>query len=949
MSSPRTGSAIIYCLGLSAIVVVIGYGFLRSTMRDSVAGSGSQHALLAQAAARAGVAAASEAILADYASASLVVGSGNASSVTVAVPGHPAPPTFLDGPFRAPFISLTSPDRVQDVDNNSLDGMNDVRAENTVINPMTRLMDNDNLGRTQGRYEWFNAGIVLYDGRGRFIEPNYHNVTRPTPAAASPVAVATTKVLDLAATPERHNALFLDSAMRRVTSDGTPAGDLAARAAARYRLRYAVGVVDLGGHLLSTPSADLNADWQDAGNDYRTPPLWVQDAAEAWYNMVVNFPIYRQQTSHHTQALRWQHVFQGRGNASNYDRAPGTSFPVTFPSMFRIWTDAPIAGKHYYWGLYSSLLQEYVGNSETTGLLKIPGITATQAGGEALKATYIWDYFTHTSTGPQPSWYTQHQSVRGMLGNTDSYSNIPRRDGAYYWAEQAPMFETAQFLPTPFGRGVSAYPYGSFPGRHVQNHPPDPAPPRTWYESGCNSPWYVNVLTAPPRVINCMLMAYLPPSLKAGEREENFALKVDPASIPPRTKTDVPANSEWLGPWQLISSSRVMRGHDLFTRLAGPGFSEWPTPASGGTDPNFLAPDLRTPAQTYPGVLWNTLGYDDLGRRINSDSVLGTGLCSHSNISFTSVSVAAGSETVYLKGGATLPATTPPAGWGADPDDRFVQRSSVAYSYWYDISRAFTSAIAITRAAWVQYPNACITPSSAFSPTTLRNPTSYDTIEELDRLFLRQLGEDFDNPGNGTPLKPILLAVVANKQIFTESGVAISHTIRTLRTGDLIAAGGYTSDDRAAIMERVLNDFRMSFFGASPQYCDRFRPFDFDNDGKVMCSAYAASGVPGELAKGIDRYSTIEPTAVTWGNRRGLAPVNWFSIAGTFFIGKSHHYRIFCRGELFDNVVQRPVADATLESVLVVDPEGTDITQSHYLFQRWHHNRYTGHMSLLER
>lgn len=947
MSSPRSGSAIIYCLGLSAIVVVIGYGFLRSTMRDNVAGGGSQHALLAQAAARAGVAAASEALIADYASSSLLVGSGNAASVTVSTPTTPPPPTFLDGPWRAPFVSLTSPDRVQDIDTNSLDGMNDVRAENTVINPMTRLMDNDNLGRTQGRYEWFNAGIVLYDGRGRFIEPNYHNVTRPSPAAASPVAVATTKVLDLAATPERHNALFLDSAMRRIASDGTPAGDLAARAAARYRLRYAVGVIDLGGHLLSTPSADLNADWQDASNDYRSPPLWMQDAAEAWYNMVVNFPIYRQQSTHHTQALRWQHVFQGRGNTSNYDRAPGTGFPVTFPYMFRIWTDTPVAGKTYYWGLYSSLLQEYSGNSETTGLLKIPGITATQAGGQALKTTDIWDRFTHTSTGPQPSWYTQHQSVRGMLNNGNSFAGSPRYDGAYYFTEQAPMVETAMFLPTPFGRGISAYPYVA--PFHVQNHPALPAPARKWYESGCDSPWYVNVLTAPPRVINCMLMAYLPPSFKAGKKEENFALKVNPASIPPKTKTDLPTGAEYLlGTWQPFSASLAMRGHDLFTRLAGPGFSEWPTPASGGVDPHFLAPDTRSAAQTYPGAQWNSPALDDLGRLINTDSVVGTGLCSHSNISFTGAMVATGS-TVFLKGGATVPATTPPVGWGADVDDRFVQRPVVANSYWLDIVRAFSSAVATARAAWVQYPNACITPSSAFNPTTLRNPTSYDTIEELDRLFLRQLGEDFDNPGNGTPLKPILLTVVANKQIYTESASGISHTIRTLRSGDLIAAGGYTSDERAAIMERVLNDFRMSFFGASPQYCDRFRPFDFDNDGKVVCSAYASSGDAGELAKGIDRHSSIEPTVATWGNRRGLAPEHWFSLAGTFFIGKSHHYRILCRGELFDNVVQRPVADATLESVLVVDPEGTDITQSHYLFQRWHHNRYTGHMSLLER
>ncbi len=54
---------------------------------------------------------------------------------------------------------------------------------------------------------------------------------------------------------------------------------------------------------------------------------------------------------------------------------------------------------------------------------------------------------------------------------------------------------------------------------------------------------------------------------------------------------------------------------------------------------------------------------------------------------------------------------------------------------------------------------------------------------------------------------------------------------------------------------------------------------------------------------------------------------------------------MICRGELFDNVTQRPVNDATIESVLVVDPEGTDIRQSHVLFQRWHYDRSTAHLS----
>lgn len=930
--STRAGSAILYCLGLSAIVVVIGFGFLRSTMHDSVAGSSSQIGLLAQAAARAGVADATEAVIADYASTSLVVGAGYGSTVTIS-----NPPMFLDGPFRAPFVSLVNPNQLQNVDTNTLDSMNDVRAENPVVNPLLRFGDDTGDASLYLRYDWFNLGIIPYDGRGRYIEPNYRNITRQNPATST-VTVLTTKVLDLNAVPERHNALFLDSSFRRVASDGTSAGDKMARAAARYRLRYALGVIDLGGQLLTNPKADLNYDWQDPNNEYRHPPLWLQEAGEAWYNMAAAFPRWAS-SGMVSQPLRWQHVFLGRGNTSNYDRQAGTSFPVTFPMMFRINQSPPLAGKGYYWGLYAALLADATGNSETTGLLNIPGTTATPAGGEALKQSYGGDRFTFSHIGPQPSWYTQQQSARGMLANNSasSYPAYPRRDGATYWGEQSPKPDHAEFLPTPFGRGVSTW---SGVGT------------RKWYEGRCNTPWYVNLLTAPRAVINYMQYAYLPPSFKAGKKEENFALKVDPASIPPKTTTDVPATAEYLlGSWQIFSGSSL-KGHDLFTRLAGGGFSEWPTPSAGGVDPNFLAPDTRTVSQIYPGKMWNEPGLDNLGKDINANVLDGTAMCSNMGSSFASITVPTTAvPSVYLKGAAS-PATTPPAGWGSDPNDRFVQRLTSNNSYWLDITSAFNTAIALARAAWVQYPNAYSNagnspPFHSFSPSTLRDPNLYDSIEDIDRLFLRQLGEDFDNPGNGIPLAPVQLTVSGNKLVCTQSATAISNTIRTLVNDDLIKASLYSSAERGAIMERVLNDFRMSFFGASPQYVDRFRPFDFDGDGKVMCSCYASTGI--DFDKGLDRYSTIEPNVTAYGNRRGLTPVNWFSLTGTFYIGKSHYFRILCRGEVFDNVVQKPVSDATLESVLVVDPEGTDISQSHYLFQRWHFNRYTGSLSLIER
>jgi hypothetical protein len=903
--APRIGSVIIYCIGLSAIIVMIGYGFLRSTMRDTTAGSSSQHVLLAQAAARAGVAEATEAIIADYVSTSLEVGSGAGGSVTIA-----NPPTFLDGPYRAPFVSLLKPNQIANTDDNSADGMNDVRAESMTLAPMMRLYDHNSLGQTTMRYLWHSNGVVEYDGRGRYIEPNYHNVLRPSPAGASPQPISPTRFLDGSASAATHSGLFLDANLHRIASDGSSAGDLAARAVARYRMRYALGVIDLGGHLLSNPKADMDVAWTNQANDYRQPSDSLREAAEAWYNMVARFPPYPTYSDHNTQALRWQHVFLGRGNAMNYDRHWTTSLPSTFPFMFRR------GNASAHWGQFAE-----DASHETTGLYRYAVGTYTQAGGQTLPGIVTAPYI-YANTGPQPSWYTQQQSVKGFMNEID---------GCYYAGEHAPPMESAMLLPTPFGRGVTAT---------------SKAPAaRTWYEGRCATPWYINVLTAPPRVIECMLMAYLPPSFKSLRyTEQNFALSSSKSTL-------------MLGSWQTINVRRTaVRGHDLFTRLAGPAFSEWITPNVAGVDPNFMATDPRSPAEKYPGALWNDTDLDDLGKDIDASSRLG-GSCSHIGVGLAT-SLSSTYEGLQSWGGYVAPT---PSGWGVATDWYFQRLGEAgSRSYWWDIRSAFTSAIAIARASWVQYPNGAFLPdttstppaSYTFDPSSLRDPTRYNSIEKLDRLFVQQMGENFDNPGDGTPLAPIEPGSSGNSQTYKQSSTAISNTIKTLVSGGSIATTSpavYTAAERGQIMERVLNDFRMSFFGASPQYCERFRPIDFDHDDKVMCSAYNSSGNAAEMAKGLDRYASLEGDTATYGNRRGTVPNNWFSLTGTFYIGKSHYYRIICRGELFDNVVQRPVSDATLESVLVVDPEGTDITQSHYLFQRWHFNRYTGHLSLLER
>src|SRR5690606_28118241 len=153
------------------------------------------------------------------------------------------------------------------------------------------------------------------------------------------------------------------------------------------------------------------------------------------------------------------------------------------------------------------------------------------------------------------------------------------------------------------------------------------------------------------------------------------------------------------------------------------------------------------------------------------------------------------------------------------------------------------------------------------------------------------------------------------------------------------------SQEQAALMELVVNDMRMSFFGASPDYPD-FRPRDLDDDGNVSCSCYATGTAPADPTTG-----------------RGPAPETWFSLTGCFVLEKSRYYRIFTRGQLFDEIRNVQVAEMNLESVYMVDPDGdmgdiedqpsatpgNRLADSQLIFQRRLNNRYFGTKSHVDK
>lgn len=290
-------------------------------------------------------------------------------------------------------------------------------------------------------------------------------------------------------------------------------------------------------------------------------------------------------------------------------------------------------------------------------------------------------------------------------------------------------------------------------------------------------------------------------------------------------------------------------------------------------------------------------------------------------------------------------------------------------SYWWDVHAALLHSLLVASLAWhgddgsdsrnwklgkrpngLKWPTG--TPLGAAGAFVLDRdcdgdgeadaPSLLDSVEELDRLFVRNMGEDFGQAG-GAPAVGLRryrsmapgFAGGLHGALFTIEPYTANSKLKMLRdAGD---AALYT-DERLRAMELVLNDTRLSFFGSSPQY-PGFRPLDFDGDGTAWCSCYTA-------------YSAADADGNGFGD---TAPERRFTLTGNFVFRPSSFYRAFIRGEVFDQLKGRPAAEALLDTAFVVDADGSlydvlgrptadwsatpsacqRIADSTYLYQRW--------------
>ena len=156
---------------------------------------------------------------------------------------------------------------------------------------------------------------------------------------------------------------------------------------------------------------------------------------------------------------------------------------------------------------------------------------------------------------------------------------------------------------------------------------------------------------------------------------------------------------------------------------------------------------------------------------------------------------------------------------------------------------------------------------------------------------------------------------------------------------------------RAKLMERVLNDWRMSFLGSANGYKNTFVPKDFDGDGVVFCSGYQNPGTPPDPDTGLTCYAPVAAN----GNGPGIPTLTNFSVTGCLTFTRSHQFKIHVCGELVDNYLDKAVSEDYLEGCLLIDPDNnivrstgapgnlpTGLDDSVMMMQHPIHNFYRG-------
>lgn len=942
----RRGSVFLIAMAAVTVMVVLAYGLLAVARNGYTGARAANLRALSQLAARLGTAHADAVINRAF----LVPGKVDATMN----PSGRAVPATLGGAWRQSFLPIdtyrtgkttsTLTDDHPVGQDNSPENLNDndSRTENLLTELYCAVGTSGHAGYV-GRGSMFRGGSLNHPGCGRYIEPGYYNSDLIGKPVSFHLERDATNTLLPSSDPERarevgstidvpvsvpsgdqDRPLWLDGDLREVPT----------RADARYRLRYAVAVEDLSGHLMMTPQG----------------PWSLPDAQK--YGLLGN-------TTGTVVASVSLTDDQAR-QTSETDIATADHNADAFANLAWCTINRGGYASHYYgqspWGAWLTM----------KGWGSVARDYDTDNGNPTSSRYYLLRRYNDDPAKPWPQ--------RAIVGAERRPDATDWAAATHDYANRGPAMSFEQAgnpnlapggqmktvcMNTPFGKA----------GRVV-------AAPAAWDDAYTDTIWRVNLPTASPAALRAMLYAYLPSEfLTLNVRRSRQ--RVTAVSPSPQGKYTSYVNDPavWVDhPLEHIDLFSPTGANQKFFSYLAP----MPYP---GTDPK----------DADPAHAWSTT----LGTDI--DENLLTGLPSAINAHARNVpSVIWGQDTSYLefiayyhKSLLNDKATDYEVGDTADTlvmADKYESTKILdnsfwyPHSYWLDLCAAFAHSMAATQYAWMgedgsgydgapypvgrtvwptpwdpdaTYPDGM---SLAGKPTLDLDldgdgnpdaPSYLGTVEQVDRQFLRNLGEWPQNQDEHIVLGSRSTIPSMGLVSFRDDSVNQYQPAKLLPhqcTNNIksLLSSGKISPAQAGLMEMVLNDMRMSFFGSSPQY-PHFAPLDFDDDGTVRSSCYtAATGAAGQ-----------RPAIDGRGPEPGVG--ERFSLTGCFVMQKSRYYRIFVRGEVYDCLRQMPVACSDLETVYHLDPEGRIFDlydrrlpgalpplRAETLFQRWMRNRYPG-------
>lgn len=239
MSYSRSGSMFVFAFGLLLVMITLTYAFMSISRIGRDAARPLNLRSLAEMAAQQGAAHALDAVTRDYIAQPNVPTTINLSQRT----GFAPIDTLRVNRHQANsqnFSPWGNPASAEDQNEN------DTKTESLLHSHYVSTYHGD--GTYRLRYQPYSAGRMLSHGQGRYIEPGYwhsdlagkpisFHLQHPIPANAASSDPAIRRGENYL--PDTNSPLYLDR-------DLTPVAD---RTSARFRLRYAVAVEDLSGHL----------------------------------------------------------------------------------------------------------------------------------------------------------------------------------------------------------------------------------------------------------------------------------------------------------------------------------------------------------------------------------------------------------------------------------------------------------------------------------------------------------------------------------------------------------------------------------------------------------------------------------------------------------------------------------------------------------------------------